>query len=101
MPIKLAASMPPTTVVPMIWRATIPRRAPSTEACNRRLKANSRQSGSDATQSRPFQRRVDQRFPFFVLVLGELDDMRMRSWRPAPISMIIAHLGIEVILRSR
>src|SRR6267154_1816383 len=60
-PIKLAASMPPMTVVPMIWRAT-------EYECERRHQNRSQ------TKPGAFERRIRQRLSFLVLALGKLDD---------------------------
>ena len=74
MPMALAASMPPITVVPMIWRATEP--APEADP-QRHATENERERGhQDGPQAKPraFERRIHQRLPLLVLLLGKLDD---------------------------
>ena len=69
-----AAIIPPITVEPRIRRATAPE--PLANQNGRQPEDERERSHQDRAQaqSRAFERGVEQRFAFFVFVLGEFDD---------------------------
>ena len=74
MPIALAASMPPMTAVPMIWRATEPAPDAVHSGTQPRMKANEVIRIGPQAKPCPFERRIHQRLALLVSFLGELDD---------------------------
>ncbi len=71
MPMTLAASMPPITVVPMIWRATDPAPVAVHNGTQPKNERERRHQNRPQAQPGAFERRVHQRsFPF-----------RIRPWR--------------------
>ena len=69
-PSKLAASIPPITVVPMIWRATEPAPVAVHNGTVPKINANDVIKNRPESQPRALQRSIDQRLPVFVFVLG-------------------------------
>ena len=74
MPMKLAASIPPMTVVPMIWRETAPAPAGDPQRHASEDERERRHQNRPQAEPRAFQRRIHQGLALFEFVLGEFDD---------------------------
>ena len=74
MPMTLAASMPPITVVPMIWRATEPAPEAVHSGTQPRINANDVIRIGRSRSRAPSSAASTRSLPFLEFVLGELDN---------------------------
>ena len=74
MPIPLAATIPPMTVVPMIWRETAPAPLAIHNGTHPRMNANDVIRIGLKRSRAPSMRSFRQRPAFLEFVFGELDD---------------------------
>ena len=94
-----AAIIPPITVEPRTRRATAPEPVANQSGKQSKDESKGRHQDRSQTQTRAFERGVEQRLALFVFVLGELDDQD-RVFRGQTDEHDQPDLRVDVVLHS-